>query len=220
MTHKGDYFVFKFAASLMDIFSFITYFVYLNLLWLLFSLLGLGLFGLAPATASLIALTKELREDKNYHGIQTFWHLYTSYFVKTNAYFLAGIAFFCLLLLNLRITNVLLGGHHVLTVAYLAIGLLTFFVAWNLFFNIAKNPELSVRENVSLSVFMLTRFPHLNLANALSVYTLWLLISQRSGLLLLCGASVACYFTEFFHGRMIGKTKQLKKQWNESCSQP
>jgi len=212
--------MFKFASSLMDIFSYVAYFVYLNLLWILFSVLGLGLFGIAPATASLIALTSEFREEKNYHGIKKFWQLYKSCFFKTNAYFLLSLFFFCLLLLNLRITNVLLSGNQLLNIFYLAAGLFGFFIIWNLFFNIAKNPELSTKENFSLSLFMLTRFPHLNIANALSVYALWLLVSQKSGLLLLCGATVLCYFTEFFHSRMIGKTKLLKKQWNERCSQP
>ncbi|MBL1230172.1 DUF624 domain-containing protein [Enterococcus sp. BWB1-3] len=212
--------MFKFTSSLMDIFSYTAYFVYLNLLWLLFSALGLGLFGIAPATASLITLTSELREEKNYHGIRKFWDLYKSCFFKTNTYFLLSTFFFCLLLLNFRITNVFLGGNQLLNILYLAAGVFGFFIIWNLFFNIAKNPELTTKENFSLSLFMLTRFPHLNLTNVLSVYALWLLISQKSSLLLLCGATVLCYFTEFFHSRMIEKTKQLKKQWDTPCSQP
>ncbi len=37
----------------------VTKFAYLNLLWIAFSLLGLGLFGLFPATAAMFAVVRK-----------------------------------------------------------------------------------------------------------------------------------------------------------------
>ena len=59
--------------------------VYLNLLWVLFSLLGLFLFGFFPATTSMFAVIREwVMGDLEIPIFKTFWSHYKKYFLKSN----------------------------------------------------------------------------------------------------------------------------------------
>jgi uncharacterized membrane protein YesL len=60
--------------------------IYLNVLWIVFTLLGLGLFGMGPATASLFTIERKwlLGEAKYTHIFKTFWLHYKNDFIKTN----------------------------------------------------------------------------------------------------------------------------------------
>lgn len=73
----------------------ITRFAYVNLLWILFSLLGAVVFGLFPATTAMFAVTRQwLRGNTDEPVLKTFWDYYRKDFWKSNVVglFVAGIA--------------------------------------------------------------------------------------------------------------------------------
>lgn len=58
---------------------------YLNILWLLFSVLGLGIFGVIPATIAVFAIQRKwLQEEEDIPIFFTFWHQYKTNFVSSN----------------------------------------------------------------------------------------------------------------------------------------
>ncbi|MCM2582722.1 YesL family protein [Bacillus stercoris] len=60
-------------------------FVYTNLLWLLFALLGLGVFGIMPATAALFAVMRKwIQGQDNVSVLKTFWREYKAEFFRSN----------------------------------------------------------------------------------------------------------------------------------------
>ncbi|MGE6628812.1 YesL family protein [Bacillus sp. NPDC077027] len=60
-------------------------FAYTNLLWLLFTLLGLGLFGIMPATTALFSVMRKWIRGSEQVGIfKTFWHAYKQEFLRSN----------------------------------------------------------------------------------------------------------------------------------------
>lgn len=63
----------------------ITRFAYLNLLWLLFTVLGLGVFGLGPATSAMFTVMRKwvLGED-DIAVFKYFWKAYKKDFLKAN----------------------------------------------------------------------------------------------------------------------------------------
>ncbi|MFD1066886.1 YesL family protein [Oceanobacillus locisalsi] len=74
----------------------ITRFAYLNLLWIAFSLLGLGLFGFFPATAAMFAVVRKwVQGEKDIPVFQVFWKSYKKEFLKINVlgYMLAGTGY-------------------------------------------------------------------------------------------------------------------------------
>ncbi|MFH0346814.1 YesL family protein [Bacillus vallismortis] len=60
-------------------------FAYTNLLWLFFTLIGLGLFGIMPATAALFAVMRKwVQGQDNIPVLKTFWREYKAEFLCSN----------------------------------------------------------------------------------------------------------------------------------------
>lgn len=77
---------------------------YLNILWFVFTLVGLFFFGLMPATAGMFAVVRKwVSGDTDIPVFKTFWKSYRQEFLKANllGYILAGIGY--LLYIELQI---------------------------------------------------------------------------------------------------------------------
>ena len=74
-----------FSGGLQVVFMWITRLVYLNVLWVLFSLLGLVVLGVGPATASVFAILRNwLLKGEDFSIWHTFKDNYTAMFVSAN----------------------------------------------------------------------------------------------------------------------------------------
>ncbi|OZU88291.1 hypothetical protein CIL03_11595 [Virgibacillus indicus] len=63
----------------------ITRLAYVNLLWVAFTILGLGILGLFPATAAMFAVVRKwMMEDEDIPIFKTFWKSYRIEFKKAN----------------------------------------------------------------------------------------------------------------------------------------
>lgn len=71
--------------------TWVTRIAYLNLLWLFFSLVGLLVFGIMPATTALHAVLRKLLSGEECDIKPTFWSVYQSEWGRSN---LVGGAFF------------------------------------------------------------------------------------------------------------------------------
>lgn len=67
-----------------------TNLAYLNLLWVVFTILGLGLFGLFPATAAMFAIIRKWLRQEEVPVFSTFWKYFRKEFVQSN---LLGLIF-------------------------------------------------------------------------------------------------------------------------------
>ncbi|GAA0310063.1 putative membrane protein YesL [Gracilibacillus halotolerans] len=71
--------------GLFAVTEWITRFAYVNLLWIAFTILGLGVFGLFPATVAMFAIIRKwLRGDVDLPVFKTFWELFKKDFWKAN----------------------------------------------------------------------------------------------------------------------------------------
>ncbi|MFD2044804.1 YesL family protein [Ornithinibacillus salinisoli] len=70
---------------LYTIFEWITRFAYVNLLWVLFSLVGGIIFGFFPSTIAMFAIVRDwLRGKPDLPIFKTYWNYFKSEFVKSN----------------------------------------------------------------------------------------------------------------------------------------
>jgi uncharacterized membrane protein YesL len=70
---------------------------YINILWIFFTLVGLGIFGLFPSTTAMFGVVRKLiRNEVGVKIFPTFWTLFRQDFVKANGLglILAAIAYF------------------------------------------------------------------------------------------------------------------------------
>lgn len=73
------------SGFIYNVLEWITRFAYVNLLWILFSLLGAVLFGFYPATLAMFAICRDwLRGDTGKAIFPSFWEYYRRDFVKSN----------------------------------------------------------------------------------------------------------------------------------------
>ena len=73
------------GSTFYRIAEWLTRLVYANILWILFSLFGLIILGIMPATAALFAIShKWLRGIENFPIFKTFWQEFKNSFIKAN----------------------------------------------------------------------------------------------------------------------------------------
>jgi len=81
----------------------ITHILYVNLLWVFFTVLGLGVFGLFPATAAMFSVNRKLILEKgNISVSKTFWNAYKSDFFQINILGYSLVAIGAILYIDLR----------------------------------------------------------------------------------------------------------------------
>lgn len=94
----------KFGEKFYAITEYVMQLAYINLLWILFTLLGFGIFGLFPSTAALFAVTNEwVTEQKNTKVFSSFWRHYRIYFTRANMLGYVMIVIGVFLWLDLRL---------------------------------------------------------------------------------------------------------------------
>ncbi|WP_342504811.1 YesL family protein [Sporosarcina sp. FSL K6-2383] len=75
------------AGRFLRVSEMITRMAYVNLLWILFTLLGLGIFGFMPATVALFTVTRKwVMGDKDIPVFKTFWKTYRQEFFKSTLF--------------------------------------------------------------------------------------------------------------------------------------
>ncbi|HAB97497.1 MAG TPA: hypothetical protein DCE83_12270, partial [Enterococcus sp.] len=95
----------KIQTGLFRLFTVTAYFAKLNLLWLFFTLLGLGIFGFGPATAVTIKCLHDFRKTGHDYSAVAFWQAYKQAFRTFSLFGIGLLSTVLLLLFNLRITH-------------------------------------------------------------------------------------------------------------------
>lgn len=74
-----------FSSKLYRIMEWVTRFAYLNLLWIGFTLIGLGVVGFFPSTIAMFAITRDwLKGKTDFPIFRKFWSYYKQDFMKSN----------------------------------------------------------------------------------------------------------------------------------------
>lgn len=82
----------------LDLFTKIAY---INLLWLIFTILGLGIFGVTPASVALLAVVRQwLMKDMDIPIFKEFFHTYKKEFIHSNIFGLIFIVALAILYSN------------------------------------------------------------------------------------------------------------------------
>lgn len=96
-----------------SIYTFCVWFyrlAFINLLWIFFTILGLGLFGSFPATVALLATIRQLLNQNEGSIIKTFWTFYKEEFVKSNVVGLSVILLSLILISNIQFLQTMSTG--------------------------------------------------------------------------------------------------------------
>jgi uncharacterized membrane protein YesL len=120
-------------GKLLGICQWITRLAYINLLWLLFMILGLFILGAAPATVAMFTLIRKwIMGESDLPVFTTYWETYKKEFWKANSlgFILAGISI--ILYLDWRLISSLQGSLYPILMGCL-IGVVFLFLVITLF---------------------------------------------------------------------------------------
>jgi uncharacterized membrane protein YesL len=120
-------------GKLLGICQWITRLAYINLLWLLFMILGLFVLGAAPATVAMFTLIRKwIMGESDLPVFTTYWETYKKEFWKANSlgFILAGISI--ILYLDWRLISSLQGSLYPILMGCL-IGVVFLFLVITLF---------------------------------------------------------------------------------------
>lgn len=92
-------------SIIINISKWIIRLAYINVLWVSFTILGLFLFGWAPATVSSFTIMKRWINNEEFPILPYFWHIYKKEFVKSNVSGLTNVVTLLILLTNIYILS-------------------------------------------------------------------------------------------------------------------
>lgn len=195
--------------SITSTFNFIYYTLKLNMFFFVLSLLGLGLFGVSPALATLFTLHKEAHFDYMQLTFKDAWTLYKHYFVRSQKY-TAVFGFVLLVLsynlfLSVQISGLLFVIIDFLLIVLLSYGILTYLYSLYIFIEY----DTAFKNNLKLAVVSPFLIPRQSLA-ILSIIILISVLTFFFPVLLfffLCGVGIILF--EMLAGTLTEKVESF-----------
>ncbi|TSB47749.1 YesL family protein [Alkalicoccobacillus porphyridii] len=168
----------------------VTKLAYVNILWIIFSLAGLILFGLFPATVSIFAIIRKWKKgDTDFPIFKTFWTFYRTEFVKSNqlGFILLVIGF--ILYVDLRILYFSEGFLQILYYPILILSFIFILVCLNAF-PVYVHYELKAFQIIRTSFIRIIINPIPTIAMLGGTIVLWYLFTFLPGVIPFFGISL------------------------------
>lgn len=186
---------------------------YLNILWVLFTIIGLVFLGLFPATGAMFAVVKKWFQGERQASVfQSFWKVYRSDFIRLNGF---GLIFFTVgyflyydftfLVLNQGSFQFLYPGLFFLLFVYL--------ITLSFFFPVYVHFELTFLQYIRQSFLIAVTSPLETLQIALSAAAVYFLATLVPGIIPLFTGSVLACTINWISLRAFHRIRQ-KKQLN------
>lgn len=149
-----------FMGGFYKLLEWISRLALLNLLWISFSLLGLVIFGLFPATVAMFAVVRKWMLGKEDVSIfRTFWTAYKQEFLKSNLLGLIIFAVGTVLYIDFQFVNN--ASSSLISVLYIPFFILTFIFICMLFYilPIFVHYDMKIRQIIKTSFFVMIMNP-------------------------------------------------------------
>ena len=182
--------------------------VYLNFLWLFFSLIGFFLFGLFPATIALFTVVRQILLEVEQPITQTFWQTYKKEWLRGNGY--AAITYVVLLIL--AVDFYMIYSFDPLSILLIPTLIITFLIIGTLFFlfPVYVHFELSFFAMIKQAFLFTLTAPSTVLLNTVVVLIMYGLFNLIPGAIPLFVGSMLSYFVMLFSIRAFKKIEQKK----------
>lgn len=204
-----------FAMGYYRLCTWIMRIAYVNLLWIGFSMLGLGIVGFFPATVAMFVVVRKLMtSDKDVPIFKTFWNAFKTDFVKSNllGYGIALVG--VILYIDLRYVQAQSGLLFTILNLIILVLIFIYLIALLYIFPIYVHFQLSVKDYVKWSVVIGLVHPIMTVVMAIGVvaayYITFMLVP---GLMLFFGGSTIAFIMTWVASQMFGKF-ELQENYN------
>ncbi|SDN57589.1 Uncharacterized membrane protein YesL [Psychrobacillus sp. OK028] len=192
---------------------------YINLLWILFSIVGLGIFGLFPATTAMYAITRKLIiGETNFKIFSVFWGYFRKDFLKANGF--GVIIVITVYILYLDFMFVIQKNDFQFLLPIFLFILIAFIVTLIFLFPVYTHFNLRFFHYIKQSFFIAITSPVELMAISASAIVIYFLLTLFPGAIPLFSGSVFAYISTFLSFRAFEriekkKNTQLLKSTNE-----
>lgn len=158
--------------------------IYVNILWIAFTILGLFVLGIAPATTALFAVTRKwLMGEKEIDIFPTFWESYRNEFVTSNILLGILLVVGVVLYIDYRILVDLEGQiYTILLVGLLGLGLIYIFI-FLFIFPVLAHYKLKTFQYLRQTFLIVISNPFRMLLTTVSIVLLMFILYKVPGLI-------------------------------------
>ncbi|WP_183041218.1 YesL family protein [Salipaludibacillus neizhouensis] len=161
---------------------------YINILWGLFSLLGLVIFGFFPATVAMFTLIRKLLSNEDVPTFRTFWTTYKKEFKKSNSLGLVLVIIGFIFYIDLEFLRQSTGFLHLLYIPFLIMSLVYILIVLYIF-PVYVHYDLKLLQVIKNAFFIMLLYPiYTIIAILISLVALYLMIKIPSLIVLFSGS--------------------------------
>lgn len=183
---------------------------YINLLWILFSIVGLGIFGLFPATTAMYAITRKIIIGENNPKIfSMFWIYFKKDFLKANGFGVIIVITVYILYLDFMFV-VQKNDFQFLLPVFLFI-LIAFIVTLIFLFPVYTHFNLRFFQYIKQSFFIAITSPVELMAIIASAIAIYFLLTLFPGAIPLFSGSIFAYISTYLSFRAFERIEKKKK---------
>lgn len=182
---------------------------YVNLLWILFTILGLGFFGFMPATVGIFAVMRKwVMGDKDIPIFSTFWSNYRKEFLKSN---LLGLILFIIgFILYIDLFFLPSGGIYTFLRVGLVIIAILYVIVLLYIFPFFVHYDWKIRLYIKYSLFLGASHPHFTFLMIISIVSLYYICVKIPGIIPFFSVSILAYILMWTVYIIIKKVENKK----------
>jgi uncharacterized membrane protein YesL len=181
-------------ASIYRASEWIARLIYVNFMWIICTMIGLGLLGIFPATTAMFAVTRRwVLGERDIPVFKVFWQYFKADFKKSNilGYILTIIGLF--LYIDLKFfQGIIHPVYSLIMIIFMVLSFLYFTVLLYIF-PIYVHYEMKLRDYLKYAVIIAIGRPFQTFAMLLGVIVIYLLYSHLPGLMPFVGASLLSF---------------------------
>jgi len=186
-------------------------FAYLQLLWIVFTIVGLGIFGIFPSTAAMFSVVRKwVMGEEDAPVFKTFWQTYKTEFVKVNGLGLIFIAMGWLLYVDFHFFTIGVSiGNSILKIV--AILIAYFFITTAIyFFPIFVHFQYRFFDYIKFSFLFSLASPLKTAGLFIITYVIYFLLMKVPALFLFFSGSIISYIWMWYIFRTIARIHSSK----------
>jgi uncharacterized membrane protein YesL len=199
-----------FMRGIYDISEWVTRLIYVNLLWILFTFLGLVVLGFFPATTAMFAVVRKWVMKEEIHVFQTFLAVYKDEFIKSNCAGFIIIGLGCFLYSNIKIVEAV--SLPILKLLYIpnVVMILIFLLTLLYIFPVLVHFKVGVKAAIKNAVILMTINPITTFVMTVLTGGFFLMLGKFPGFIPFFSGSVPALLLMFFSNNVFTKLQRVE----------
>ncbi len=208
-----DYNILKTDGGLYKVAEWVARLVYVNILWIVFTIMGLGIFGIMPATLSMFGIIKKWFDGKeNVEVFKEYWQIYKTNFIKFNIIGLIMFVIGLVLIIDLRYFNSLSGVQYLIIKYFIYLIVFLYIMDLIYIFPITMQYQLKKRDIIKNALFFGFLSPLETLQMILGLIGVTLLFRVLPSLLPFLGVSIPVFVIIWASEKAIERVESKVRQ--------